>query len=450
MKKFLTLAVATVLILGLAVATYAIEITTSGDIRSRSGMTLNARGADLKATATGLAPGFDETASWVQQRVRFRWAIAANDYLTGYFRLEGKEDDWGGDAGLAKFGTDDPDALVVQHAFIAFKVPGLEDYGAELDVGAQSFFLGRWSFDGDSAGITADFKVEPASIRLIWIKEEEGLDHTSEDYDDYGAIIRVPFGDISPAVWFFWSHVGHGAETVSLGGPNSSSNLWWLGFTVDGKIGPVSFLGDFAYNGGSLDYSAPVGTVDEDEFGGYLFYAKGSMPVGDMYEVGAEFLYATGDDSTDATTKGEFDGYKHTNKNMSHASLLVFTENNVNGGVGISGGLASGYWSAMGYASAKPLDWLKVTGYAAYIADTTDDGDTFGTAETAGVADDNDDIGFEVGAIANIQIYKELALNVGAGMLFPGDALEQHDAATGTNEDPDDPWAITSLLIYSF
>ena len=444
MKKFLTLAVATVLILGLAVATYAIEITTSGDIRSRSGMTLNARGAELKATATGLAPGFDQTSSWVQQRVRFRWAIAANDYLTGYFRLEGKEEDWG-NPGLAQFGTDSPDALVVQHAFIAFKVPGLEDYGAELDVGAQSFFLGRWGFDGDSAGITADFKVEPADIRLIWIKELEDDDFEAEDVDDYGFIVRVPFGDIRPAVWLLWSHEGHDFTTTSRGLPSDASNRYWLGFTVDGKIGPVSFLGDFAYSGGEIEDA-----VDEDEYSGYLLYAKGSMPVGDMYEVGAEFLYATGDDNTDVTTKGEFDGYKNPRKNMSHASFLVFTENNVNGGVGIAGGVASGYWSAMGYASAKPLDWLKVTGYAAYIADTTDEGDTFGTAETAGVADDNDDIGFEVGAIANIQIYKELALNVGAGMLFPGDALEQHDAATGTNEDPDDPWAITSLLIYSF
>jgi hypothetical protein len=444
MKRFLTLAVATVLILGLAVATYAFEISTSGLIRNRTALYVNSKSGNLQGGPDG---GLDDTVSDMDMRMRIRWAISANEYLTGHVRLEANGD-WGGSTGVARLGTDEPDALVVQHAFVSFKVPGLEDYGATLDVGAQSFFLSRWNFDGDAAGVTADFKIEPASIRLQWIKEEENSDFRSDDWDNYGAIIRVPFGDIKPAVWGYYSKIGKGATAVSLGGANASSALYWLGFTVDGKIGPVSFLGDLVYNGGDLDYDVPVGTVDKDEFGGYLLYAKGSMPVGDMYEVGAEFFYATGDDKTDAAT-GELDGYRYPTKNPSHASLLVFTENNVNGGMGITGGLGSGYWSAMGYASAKPLDWLKVTGYVAYIGDTTEDGDTYGTALNGALApEDNDDIGIELGAIANIQIYKELVLNIGAGMLLPGDALEQRVA--GSNEEPDNPWAITSNLQMNF
>jgi hypothetical protein len=110
-----------------------------------------------------------------------------------------------------------------------------------------------------------------------------------------------------------------------------------------------------------------------------------------------------------------------------------------------------GLWTIKGYASFKPLDWLKVTGYAMYIGDTTSDGDTVGTAiNAAGQPEDEDYIGIEVGAIADIKIYKELTFNMGLGYLFAGDAMDSWTGVGTVNDSPDDPWAILTQLIYKF
>ncbi len=104
-----------------------------------------------------------------------------------------------------------------------------------------------------------------------------------------------------------------------------------------------------------------------------------------------------------------------------------------------------------GYGSFKPLDWLKVTGYVAYLGDNVDEGDKFGNALDATSVtglEDNDDIGFEVGVWADISIYKGLTYSIAAGWLSAGDALDQEIA--GVNESPDDPWALVSNLQYKF
>ncbi len=449
MKKFLTIATVAVFVFTLAAVTYAVDFNFSGFVRNRTALYMNAD-EDLPATLAGLFDGQDDTQSWVDYRARLKLDAVASEELKGtiYFEMD---DTWGGgdEGGVGADGKD----LEIKNAFVDFLVPGTEGFPTRAQVGIHGVFLnGNFGVDDDASGITVDTKIEPAEIRLLWFKGEENLNYQSDDIDHYGARVTVPFGDVRASGWFLWSNVGSGTTTGSLGPDNSSSDLYWIGGSLEGKIGPASFLGDFAYNGGDLEYSVPVGTVDQDEFGGYAFLVKASIPVGE-FEVGAEFMYSTGDDVVDAATDGEFDGYRTPAGGAAYHPTVVFWSSSVNDSVGLTGSVdEGGAWLIKGYGSFKPLDWLKVTGYAAYIGDTVDEGDKLGTEFDVAATEfeDNGDIGIEIGAIADISIYKGLDYKIAAGWLFAGDALTQFDVATGTNEDPDDPWAIVSQLIYKF
>ena len=188
------------------------------------------------------------------------------------------------------------------------------------------------------------------------------------------------------------------------------------------------------------------------------------MPIGPA-TVGGTIFYATGDDATDvATVTPDFDAYRIPPGSEANPALgTVFWAGKTHDGVDIATagrGLGTsvqqrwfgGLWTVKGYGSFKPLDWLKVTGYAMYIGDTTDDGNTIGNAvdvtEASGLEDESD-IGIEVGAIVDLSIYKNLTYSMAAGVLFAGDALDTVDAF-GLNDSPDDPWAIVSQLIYKF
>ena len=101
-----------------------------------------------------------------------------------------------------------------------------------------------------------------------------------------------------------------------------------------------------------------------------------------------------------------------------------------------------GYWLARLFAEYQALPWLKVMGLVAYVGDTTEDGNTWGTAtdatKTSGQQDD-DDVGWEFDLGAEIQIYKNLKYNIAFGYLFAGDALDVNDGTA--NSSIDDPWA---------
>jgi hypothetical protein len=466
MKKYLAIATIAVFVLTLTAVTYAIDFKMSGDIRNRSKVAVN-------IGESALTPGsaeYDGTVSDVDMRMRFKIDAVASENLKGQLRFE-MDDDWGG-TGMGTFGLGSVD-VEVRNAFVSFTPPGLEDYPTTLTAGLQDFYLGRFAVDEGGTGITVDTKWDPAAIRLIFIKEFEGDEENSDDRDSYGVRVTYPVNDWRPGVWFQWTDLGKITDSVAAGGAAGSGrvqgDLYWVGFTVDGKLGPVSLIGDFVYNGGSVDYGTNTGqltvkgiagpaTLDEEEYGGWVAHVKGSMPVGDIYEVGGVLMYASGDELNDVRNRGEIDGFRQPLGGAAFRPTQIYYGSGINASIGLDSRVGSrgrsptnvaGDWLVQGFVSAKPLDWLKVTVLAAYIGDNVDDGDRFGTSrDAAGNLEDNDDAGIELDVTANIQIYKQLTWDIGAGILFAGDALEQWNGTA--NEDPDDPWCFVTNLQYKF
>jgi hypothetical protein len=476
MKKFLTLVMVAVFVFTAVAVTYAIDFQMSGLFRTRTrwGVNYLAVAPDDPTDPTSNT-GWDDSRAAVDSRIRLKVDAVASEDLMGelYLQADGV---WGLND-MATFGAGNRE-VKVKNAFVKFKVPGTDAFPTTATVGVQGFYLARFGVDDDAAGITADLRPGPAELRVIWIKELEDEVFEADDVDSYGFRVTFPVGEIRPGLWGQWSHYGKEADAAL--GVDTGGDLYWVGLTADGKVGPVSFLADFVYNAGSTDYSTPIsgiGTlgqpviIDEDDYGGWVFHAKASVPVGEMFEVGGLLMYASGDDLDEIQNDGEYAGFRQPHGGASFRPTQVYYGSSVNDAVGwvsrvgqrvgardARGGLA-GDWVAQGFFSLKPLDWLKVTLLGAYIGDNVDNGDRVGTAEDfLGRPEDNSDVGFEVDLVTDIQIYKELTWSIGAGFLFAGDAMDQVVQGSGAfyglpynlNESPNNPWAIVSQLLYSF
>jgi hypothetical protein len=454
MKKFLTIALVAVFFLTVSAVTYGAELKASGYIRNRTALYKNAD----EDRIFGLDSGFDDTNSWIDYRFRLKFDLIASEDLGGVVYFEG-DDDWGGTS-EGDFGADGAN-VEIKNAYLWFNVPGLEDYATKVTAGIHSFFLGgEFGVDDDASGVTVDFKLGEAAIRVAMFKEVEGTDFNADDATHYGARVRIPMGDFTPWGWFNYANYHKGSAGTLLGiSTNSSSDLYWVGVGLDGKIGNVGFKSEFAYSGGTLDYPSPVigplGTViDEEEIGGWVIWAKAGLPVEwplTLSEVGLEVMWTSTLDGQDFLQDGDWDTYLLHPAAPSYRPMVAYSGTGINDSVGLNDGDVGGDWLVMAYADFKPLDWLSVTGYVGYIGDNVDDGDRYGTAtNAAGALEDEDGVGIEIGAMATCKIMKGLDYRVGVGYIFAGDALDQTTGVAGVNDSPDDPWAIVSQIRYKF
>jgi hypothetical protein len=500
MKKILTLAAVIIFVFTVAAATYAMEFKASGMIRIRTAWYLNTDGAPR---ATGA--NYDDGEAWTDQRFRLKMDLVASEDLKGVIYFEGDSSRWGelgvarNTAGAWGAGGSDRNAVELKQFYIDFNVPGLSDtVPTNMRIGTQWLAIRSHAFLGaDGATLRVFMQPGPVRVYLNWSKPWEGSDFQYDESDLYSTriVLALPDFPVRPggffAYWhsqdYDWTGIFSGTTGYGQAGPYSalfpgfpterlgSGDFWWLGFNVDGKIGPVALKTDFIYFDGEAEPSGfakatgpaipVVGFAPGDaDYGGWMVYLDANTAIGPA-TVGGTFFYATGDDLTDtAKVSPEFDAYRIPPGSEANPALgTVFWAGTTHDGIDIAtAGRASGtavqqrwyggLWTVKGYGSFKPLDWLKVTGYAMYIGDTTEDGNTIGNAvdatEASGLEDESD-IGIEVGAIVDLSIYKNLTYSMAAGILFAGDALDTVDAL-GLNDSPDDPWAIVSQLIYKF
>jgi hypothetical protein len=416
-------------------------------------------------------------------RFRLKFSAKANDYATGVIYFEGDSSQWGEDPdgrNTAGAWNADRNAVEIKQFYIDFKVPGLSDFApTTVRAGVQGFSVrSHVLLFTDGAGLETTTTAGPVKFQLYWYKPEEGDTNRSDDADVYGARLWVPgLMPVTPGGYIlYWNANNYPIRSAAPVADFAQADLFWIGAYVDGKIGPVALKTDFVYSGGEVEarsVAKALGAVDVDA-GGWLLFADAcfSMPMGDMaLDIGLAGMYATGVDVRDPD---DFDGYfipPGSEEGYGGNWGIVFYPSRVNDAVRIANlgsgtaaayGKAGGTWFGKIYAGVKPLDWLKVHAYAMYIGDTTDNGNTIGNAaETANVAgpvtfEDESDIGIEFGAIVDFQIYKNLTYSIGAGYLLAGDALDTFDPAasaaalTAVNDEPDDPWAVVSQLIFKF
>jgi hypothetical protein len=270
------------------------------------------------------------------------------------------------------------------------------------------------------------------------------------------------------------------------------ADFWWFGAYMDGKAGPVDLNFDFVYDTGKERQKAKTFGLYAPSvtYSGWASRLRLDFPW-EKFNFGAVGMYATGADLR-KTSAGGFAGDTVANpvagkptyarrvgsyivppgSEQSPASgglndsLVMYSCFNAqaDGGTGIANrgnyqqvtsGAYGGTWFAKLYGSIKLVPWYKVTLQGLYIGDTSSHGNTLGTARkypttASTLLRDDKTMGWEFDLINEIDIYKNLKGFVGFGYLFAGDAMDVYNSARLSNFSPQNPWNITTRLLYTF
>jgi hypothetical protein len=468
MKKALLIALALGMVAAWAVPAMAMDLTASGaiNIGANFGRNVETYVPGLGTSVFALPPGgnsqyLNHTFDYMDLRAILSFKVAASADLYGVFTFEFSSDRFGetstnalGLSGMGKWGADQK-TIQVKNLYIDFRVP--PELPVWMRVGIQTYMIRPTIFlYADAAGATARVKVPTINmdINLMYAKYLDQNDYTAVDNGEFYAIdMSVPIASVKPGAFFAY-------ENIRAGGPNpDDTQLWWLGAYVTGLI-PVGNINlqptlDFIYSGGTIhnDTSADVG------YGSFV--VRGTLAaVMDKLEIGLGGMYVKGEDADPTSTDSE---RFQLPRGFSEANYLSGETVIWNGSWGdtLANGLRGpamsyqytsilGYWYVRGYAWYAITNWLKVGGQVAFIGDTEKHQDCIDTlsatsTSTNGDADDDHNIGWEFDTGIQLKLYKNLKLNTVFGYLFA-----QKGLSLGGGVEPQDPWLLRTILIYSF
>jgi hypothetical protein len=348
----------------------------------------------------------------------------------------------------------------------------------------------------DGPGIQAAVKVDPATIRLIWMKAVENKDWAADDADLYAIEASAKISTMTVggyALNFNMNSYPAGDGQAALpnpntvpaatlpagavvGEPNFSSNMWWYGIYATGKLGPVNLSADLVFNKGKVEdrrnLSPKARDVDYSGWGGILNvsypWEKFNFGVATIYGSGADqkktnangLPGSTVANGTAISSKvGAFIVPAGTEGSVGHSLILCGAGiNRMNTGFEPAAATTharasfGGLWINKLYGSFKATPAYTVTLEAMYVRDTTKNGNTIGNAVKTGttIPRNDSDIGWEFDLFNEVQLYKNLKFAFGGGILLAGDAMDYRVGTTTTNKSPKNPWIITSNLTYSF
>jgi hypothetical protein len=460
----------------------------------------------------------DRKVNYYESRARLKFDAIIDKNLSGTIYFEMDSSRWGdvSPSGAQRnamgYWAADRAAVEVKNVYIDFGLPYVGiPVPMSFRVGLQPLSIRNNIFVyTDGMGITWTTKLDPVAIQLMYFKPFEGKDAVSQDdVDVLGGHLTAKINTITAGAYALYYNMNSYpfGTTLSYGstGPYDAE-MWWYGVYMDGKLGPVNVNLDGIMDNGKVmardSYFGVPNLIPDVKYRGWAARAKVDFPW-QKFNFGITGYYASGADAEKTSTSGlpgTIPGYGPfwsinapvSTKVKSYVvppgseSGAIFGESVVfysfwgnRGDSGIadtlnytqmSRGPIGGTWMAKAYASAKVAPWYKITLQGMYIGDTTENGDTFGNAATFVPATpfptpygfyprNNNDIGWEIDLINEINIYKNLKLTVAGGYMFAGKAMDQFTGTYFTgfglypipiNDDIKNPWAIMWNLTYNF
>jgi hypothetical protein len=431
--------------------------------------------------------GYNKVNSFLATRGRLKFDAIMEKNLSGTIFFEIDSTNWGessptGDQrNAAGFWNADRGAVEVKNLYFDFGIPY---FGIPVPMTVRAGIQPLAVRPGmliytDGAGFTGGIDLAPVKLQPLWFKALEGRTYDADDVDIYGLIASANISTFTVGGYglYYDMNTYPLAAVTGAATPSFRSSMWWFGVFADGKAGPVNLNFDFIYDIGDVQprYSGGA-TGTKVDYEGWATRAKVDYPW-EKFNFGVVGMYATGADKR-ATDSTGFPGRTtpfgtQTRRVDSYVvppgseegfifgeSLVVYSSWVNRGTTGIHaqgsgtannmGGIG-GTWMAKAYGSYKATPWYKVTLQGMYIGDTTDHGDTLGTAVRIGtIPRDGDSIGWEFNLINEFQLYKNLSFVVGYGYLFAGSALKYNYPGTNYNFTPQNPWMLTTALTYNF
>jgi hypothetical protein len=455
---------------------------------------------------------FDKKESYMETRARLRFNAAMGKQVSGtiYFEIDASRwgDKWGTGAQRNQAGDWNADSasVEVKNAYLTFAVPPLIPVPITMNAGILPWITRPVTNYTDGTGMNITFRPDPAQIKFTWMKALENEDWASDDVDVYGIEAKVNLGTLTLAGWFSYYNMNTYPFNISGSSPlwntaynatsavNQTANMSWWGLYCDGKVGPFQINTDFVYDtgkvvphGGFVDMLNPY-RYQKVDYDGWIVRAAVDFPW-EIFNVGVVGMYASGSDLKKTSANGysgdevayygagsgiyttKVKGYivpPNAEQGYDDESIVFYGTgaNGINrantgfnnggaGGGSVGRGVYGGTWFAKLYGNVRLTPWYRITLLGMYIGDTTKNGNTIGNAVDAlGFPRDDKDIGWEFDLVNDIQIYKNLQLRVGGGLLLAGDAFDRKDERVSsevcTNVGPSNPWAIVTKLFYVF
>jgi hypothetical protein len=436
--------------------------------------------------------------SYWDSRMSLRFEAGMGKELTAVLQFEIDAGRWGGNptgnvANLRdanNIGQWSTDRAGIEVKYMYFDV-GLPYFGIPVPMnvrlGAQPLAIRPWFFQAtDGLGVSGGIKIDPVNINPFYFKPAEGVDWTADDTDIWGIQANAKIGTFTPGGYFLYYNMNTYPMFVAsapyafdtriapqIGGPNKA-DFWWIGLYADGKAGPLNIQLDGAFERGKV--RAPF--LQSVQYQGWAARAKVEFPW-EKFSFGVTGMYASGSDANqtsatglpgslaaDGTASRRVNGWMvpvgSENGAANGESVVIYgMEAGASGGNGwavnhnynqSSKGAFGGTWFAKLYGSYKVTPWYKVTLQGLYIGDTTDNGNTFGTAiDFLGRRKDDDTIGVELDMLNEFQLYKNLTFKLFGGYLFAGSAMDFNSGnPLAGNFSMHNPWAVRTRLLYTF
>jgi hypothetical protein len=314
---------------------------------------------------------------------------------------------------------------------LALKVGRQElNYGDQRLIGSFGWHNNGRSFDA----IKLTYKSDAANVDLFDAKIN---DNTTGDTDQdllgaYVTVNTIPNNSLD----LYVLHLTDGSTApivINNQGaltPDERQSLTTLGARLKGNFDAVDYTGELAYQTGTLN----TATTDYD-IKGLAYAVKGgyTLPSPQKIRLGAEYVYASGDDSTTDTELSTFSNLFPTNHGhmgfmdqQGWRNVSAWSVNAKASGLVENLELFAQYWS---FSQAEQLDnWYKA-------------GNWMNAGTTTG-SSTRDGLGSELDITAKYKLNASTSVYAGISRYFAGDVIDDINGATPT-EDRD--WAFLQL-----
>ncbi|QJA06668.1 hypothetical protein FVE67_07610 [Thermosulfurimonas marina] len=418
---------------------------------------------DSVKDANGNDVDLDDT--WASLQFRL-WAVASSD--------DGKvKGTWAMEVGSLRFGENgglelrnDNENIEVRQMSLEFALPFGQSLGLRLRAGLNPYFVNRFLWNETAPGIDLMGKTTLGQVDttfvFVWVR---GFDNTwldenqNNDFDAYAGVFifdlaKVLNVDKAMAKVFFIPMNGQEGVSVPYNvGEKLSTDVqpWYLGgdaqFAVRGvdvDLGLIRMGGD----AGDIDND----TKDED-FDGWFFYADLGYQVNEQTRVSFLFWWASGDDNS---TKGDVESYMAVDTHT-EGSVVLFEDGAFDDGYAVS---SAPYLNQLGFqmyrlrVDYKATPKLSLAAALNYMKFDEDAKWTDANHKTH----KEDEVGWELDLYAKYELYPGLTVDLAAGYLWAGDALDAWARKavdndyhpTGGYTDADDMYRVSVGVTYTF
>ena len=371
---------------------------------------------------TGDEPASSLTNFDTRTRLYYTAKFSDNFSFVNRFEFDAR---WGDDGGYGDFGTDGK-VFEIKHSYADFRMGSIRS-----TIGAQGTAVGRgFVIDSDFAGAIIRYQPGTTADLLIpfaWLTHKNQKDNGG-DVAYLALYPYFPVGGMSfnPYLVYGWAN----GSNTDAGGDFAP---FWLGIDFDIKSDKFSLWASGIYSGGSGQVASPVDPLLEAaDNKGYLLAAGIDFSFG-AAGLWVDFMYATGDDGTDAANNDAFNKTPGTSYYWSEIlGMGIFDNDSVSGSPKdvISNLLAVGV--GLDLKTGDKLKWNFDLWYAAL---NEPDPITL-----------QDDLGIELDIILNYNLMENLNLDLVFAYLAAGDAVST--STPGKNQE--DPIEVGARLSFSF